>query len=264
MSKSLMLVSQSNSGSTWFSKCLTNTSPHLIGPDKEYFNPVLQNKHRRRMSVFGAEHYPFVLNLAKRQKNWDMDKLLRETWRKDGLNYTKENYLAFVLPRLREHFDFVFFFRDMQWCFPPERVRVMLWYDAWLCSLLANGEVSSGLLQWMDTENATMERRAVAGWQIVRWQLMVMSKALDAPVFKYADILSQPYSDLLKSCSRLTNFGIDARKLADEIESTRKNPPRPSVTYLDQWEDALDFHAGMVEKFEEEQMSYLQERHYFL
>jgi len=242
--KALMLVSQSNTGSSWFAGAMRLSCPELRGPVKEHFNPVLNHEHQRELSgVFGSESYPTVPNLAKRHERGVIDLVLRKTWDSTDLNFTKENYLAYQIDTepFRDRFNMVGLLGKAVDCFPPVRIRVMTWYENWFYSLLINARFDEEMMAWVIDNATTAERRAVIGWTVVRWRLSYVFTQMSVPVVRYETLVHEDEVGLVAEFERLKlPAPLEPQRLARAVVDTRI-PQERSVEHAKQWADALSF-----------------------
>lgn len=233
--KPLLLVSQNNSGSTWFARCIVNGDPRMRdGGHKEFFNPVLNWRHQRDLRPMGCEEHSHVPYLARPMEQSEADLIVRSTWKGKRLTFAKDNNAAFKLDAFQKHFRTIVLLRDVRYCFPPERVRVMVWFAGWYDSILLNGWPSRETRLWLQERGVSlrMEAKAMIGWQLQRWRLQHQIETLGLTWFDYDDLLNL-------SVGALTDRGLE-RGVAEEVVSTRLPPLRPHPDHVRQWVDAFE------------------------
>lgn len=247
MTKPLLLASQSNSGSTWFSQCIAQADPSLRMFPKEFFNPILNTRHFEMLSrTMGCELVNCIGHLARVRSQQEIDTVVERTWQTENYNFTKENYSAFCLVPLAKHFDVFFLFRDIERCFPPERNMVRHWYDCWFWSMLRNGVIHSEMAEFLFAEATNSHRRAVVGWELVRRELKNAAAILEAPVVDYETLITGD-KHVVKIHLAATLPRLSGR-LAEIVLLTRQ-PQADRSQYAAEWADALEFHQQFKTRF---------------
>ena len=80
-----------------------------------------------------------TINLLTRPLNHDRVKsLLEDTWDQAGFDFTKECHLAWSIETFAQFFDCIVLVRPFSSTFPPQRARVMRWYEHLYWSLVNN------------------------------------------------------------------------------------------------------------------------------
>lgn len=255
-----MLVSQSNSGSTWFSRCIAEACPDLIFYRKEFFNPILNHRHQKALAkVFGCELYQCVPNLAARQPQDTVACVIDKTWGVEPYTFTKENYLGFHLAHFANRFDLLGIVCDIGNCFPPARLRVMQWYDNWLHSIVLNGRLEVGAACWVRDVVETAEARALVGWQVYRWVLEEQFSRLRIPSYRYEHLMRLDKPALVSMFDAIgLPQQIDARALASQVVATRK-PEGPALEHARQWREAFEIHSDFVRLFQGPQRTFIRQ-----
>lgn len=241
--KPVMLVSQSNSGSTWFASCLRADPRFDDGGQKEWFNPLLNRRYADELHVLGSELYADVPHLARTPDPTTVRRLIGRTWRAETTppTFCKENFLAFKLEAFAEVFDLMVLLPDRDRAWPPERHRVMVWYDAWFHSMVMNGRFDRDLWQWIvaNDADATPEARALIAWETVRRRLASEADRLGAITLRYGDVLVQSTEELVAA-------GL-SQPQADRVVETRRSPV--VSPHHEQWHDALSIHKEFTRMF---------------
>ncbi len=226
---SLIIFSQSNSGSTWLTSCLRPEYHNRLFP-KEYFNSVLNHKVQRfTYGVVGNEID--WKELCYRATQDEVDEMIRCTWNdQQTYNVTKENYLAFRMHQFCRHFSHAIMLRrDIKWCFPPERARVKTWYNAWYQSMIYNKRIP-----FQVEEPRTHQEKAVFAWQVVAWKMEQQASDLQIPTIDYDDLMHVTKEEFdTKWYSKFLD--------GDKVISTRKLPPSVSYDHCIEWERATEY-----------------------
>lgn len=247
MTKNFLILSQSNSGSTWISKCLKNC--YRLYP-KEYFNSLLNPLIQRQLDeVVGNEQE--YHKLAVQASKPAFHRMMSMTWlAQSEYNATKENFMVFNIPNIIDYFDKVIIYvRPVEYCFPPERGRVKVWYNKWFRSLQINGKICPDIVYAGGC--STHQTKAVLAWQIINWMLVSSAERFGLPVIEHTKIVEYGRDDLAKYIGEW--FDVD------EILRTRMKSPVPSEEqkkFADEWSGALDY-LRMIQEFKSNQISWM-------
>ena len=248
--KPLLLVSQSNSGSSWFARCLAEAHPELRYFDKEFFNPMMNHRHAARLSrSLGCELHSTVDNLASVPDPEDIDQLIASTWGAEAHGFTKENFLAFKIPAFARTFEVFFLFRGADYCFPPERSRVRQWYDAWFWSLWRGGRFTEGQKEWLCARQLSSHERAAVAWMTVRAALQTAARELDLEhrIVDWERCLEYPEDRLPTYLAGVLPPRLSADRVAERILATRRRPEPAPEAHGREWQGALTLAAQFAE-----------------
>lgn len=248
--KPLLLVSQSNSGSSWFARCIAEAHPDLRFFDKEFFNPMMNHRHAARLSrSLGCELHTTVDNLAAVPDPADIKQLIDSTWGAEAHGFTKENFLAYKLPAFARHFEVFLLFRGIDLCFPPERARVRQWYDAWFWSLWRNGRFTEAQKEWICARQVSSHERAVIAWITVRARLLESARELDAEgrIVDWERCIEYPAESLRTYLAGVLPPRLSSDRIADEILATRRGPTPPLEAHAREWSGALSLATQFAE-----------------
>jgi len=228
----LLILSQSNSGSTWLSSCLKDQ--YKLFP-KEYFNSILNYEIQQYAdTILGNEQEYF--NLAVKASKNSFEYMMRYTWlAQNTYNATKENYLAFNIQNIKPYFkEVVMLFRSVKYCFPPQRSRVKVWYNQWYQSLLAHSKICPEITKFNNCIILTHQKKALLAWQVVRWQLELEADRLYIPTIDYDRLMNYSKEEI--------DFNYGKWLDADKIVETRKPctvPTPEQLKFTDEWSEAL-------------------------
>lgn len=248
--KPLLLVSQSNSGSSWFARCIAAAHPELRFFDKEFFNPMLNHRHAARLSrSLGCELHATVDHLAATPDPADIAQLIDSTWGTEAHGFTKENFLAYALPAFAKTFEVFFLFRGIDHCFPPERARVRQWYDAWFWSLWRNERFTEAQKEWICARQVSSHERAVIAWITVRARLRQATRELEAEsrIIDWERCIEYPDESLGAYLAGVLPPRLSPDRVAERILATRQSPPSPPEAHVREWADALSLATRFAE-----------------
>jgi hypothetical protein len=242
MTRPLLLASQSNSGSTWTARVIQEATGLTRPPAKEWFNPILNHKNEEILSRgFGCELTSLRSLLVSPVSHDLVDECMRHVWEPFGWGFTKENFMAYKLPWMRARFNIVVLLPDFRSCFPPERLRVLQWYDSWFAALDESGELERLGLGHLTTRATTARRRAVLAWSVVRRTLQRHAVELKLPMLSYRSLLDAGKDELFIAFGFLGTHA--AERAADIVLATRSTPPPPPESHVSQWLDAFEWKA---------------------
>lgn len=224
----MLLASLPSSGSDWLAGCIARSHPALRYR-REYFSPIANWRRSQRLAtVLGDTLFYTTPQLCRARSRAEIQSLLDSTWRQDGFNFTKENYLAFQIEQFAETFTVIVLLRRFEDTFPPHRHRVMRWYEHFHGALAVNGAVD----EWTVARSATPMNRAAIGYYWFARRLRDAASALCLPIFWFHDLSSLGACDLAR---RLWPAAIDRDALCREILATRSPVERPTGEYRQQW-----------------------------
>lgn len=245
MSRHLIILSQNNSGSTWLSRCISreyNCYP------KEYFNSILNYAVQSDLKGILGNELEYRA-LAKTADPYIFDHAIRNTWKAQSeYTATKENFMVFNVANAIRHFDdVVVLLRSAELCFPPERVRVKVWYNKWWDSLRENEKICPGISAHSITNKYTHQQRAIIAWQICNWKLETDADKYKIPILRYSDLMDADESELTKMCGGL----FDVQKI---IET--RVPATVNHVYLHEWEHAFKTLSD-IQEYKSEQKKWM-------
>ena len=264
--KSLMLLSQPNTGSTWLAECIRLASPKLRSRpgDREFFNPAWNWECAIPLSAFfGGELMSSNQNIARTppvDEYFDFDECLKETWDKSDRDFTKETYLAWQIQAtpMQSRFDVIGLVRDWESSFPPSRGRVKVWYDNIYWSLRRNGKMPDDYFEWENAWVHTAEARAMIAWQIMRWKLerVFASSSNIISVWDFESLtlateseLRTKFAGIFANCGRPMSALPDPDVLARIIVHTR-NHKGTAQQHARQWKPAFNLLPKFIASFE--------------
>jgi len=175
-----MIVSIPNSGTDWLASIIEKWGSGLRYYRKEFFNPICNPRYGQQLELgFGCELVSCYRNIGVRSADQvkTLDDVYRRTWMRENWNFDKENFSAFKVPWLAEHFELVFLYRSYDSMFPPSRLRVLAWYDA-IYNALADADMA------IRSKIGLRERARVA--HSLCWDEMIpQARRLGAPILDY-------------------------------------------------------------------------------
>jgi hypothetical protein len=161
----------------------------------------------------------------------EVDKLLDDTWRKDGYTFTKENYLPFHLEAFSQFFEVVILLREFENTFPPRRHRVMQWYEHFCYAIYSAGQLDAKSRLLCTSSRA---RAAVGYYWMVR-QYLHFSKQCGIPVLWWGDLNG--------SC--IPQKSWLPLNVSDVVSSTKAERISCSEQYDIYWQDAFTVFAKL-------------------
>jgi hypothetical protein len=248
----LMLLSHPNGGSTWFSNCIDDANDGVSLYRKEFFNPILNQKHYAVLAPhLGSELYPCVSNISKGLSPEIVKDLVADSWEKEPYNFTKEIYLAFCGEHFANHFLMLGLVRDIKYTFPPLRIRVASWYVSCYWSVILSGKVVDATMsEFLSSTCNTMQRQSVVGFQFIRWGMEMSFERIGCEVFDFDWLLTATPDMLATALEKVGSPLIDPELTASKIISTRTPPADPLLKpYAADWKDALDYHRDFMAAF---------------
>ena len=224
-----LLASMPSSGSDWLAKCICKANPSFVYA-REYFSPICNPEIAERLSLcVGDTMASTYQKLTKTSDIQSIYALLDDTWRKSGFTFTKENYLAFQIYPFAEFFDIVILLRKFSDTFPPNRHRVMVWYEHFYASISDDSVLKTVSV------NSPMDRAAIGHYAFAS-KMLASAKAGSIPVCFYHTI-----SD-------------DASKLPGEniqeiVERSLVTADRPSSHWFKLWRNAIRLYDSLETRF---------------
>lgn len=249
----LLLVSQPNSGSTWFSNCIAKANPAIAMYPKEFFNPVLNQKYYEALAPhLGCELYPCIGNIAKELDAATVDKILTDSWHKEPYNFTKEVFFSFCAEVFSRRFHTFGVTRDISYTFPPLTVRVVGWYVACFHSIMSHGLADCELKGFLRSTATDLQRQAVAGWQLMRWRMDWALDRIGCEVFDFDQLMTASEDSLAEDLAKIQSPLIDPVLTARQIVESRVSPtPADMKPHALEWRETLGYHSDLVRRFEQ-------------
>lgn len=213
--KSLLMLTMPNSGSTWFANLLGKFLPGCRYYEKEFFNPVCNMKHEivlRRN--FGSELVSCYRNIAS-AGTADIDDDIVATWGRENYTFTKECQSAFKLEAFLRHFRVFAFLRPEADSFPPARARVWSFYEHAWHSLVYHGYA----LHAESTPD-----RAIEAFRVIYRHVVTDAERHGVPIIYYNDLFGEREA-LRKLLAKA--IGYDGDALLDAVVATRVRTVRP-------------------------------------
>ena len=141
MTKPVLLAALPSSGSAWIADCYASAYPDQRCT-REFFSATYNWQMAKRLEQdCGDMMYATVPLLAQTLDRDRVKKLLEDTWEQAGFDFTKECHLAWSLESFAEFFDCIVLVRSFNFTFPPNRARVIRWYEHLYWSLWINGRL---------------------------------------------------------------------------------------------------------------------------
>jgi hypothetical protein len=136
-----LILSLPNSGTDWLCPILAEHGG-LRYYHKEFFNPICNWQYGHVLEAgFGCELPSCHQNIARGGEAADLESIYRQTWAREEWNFDKENFSPLKADWFARHFRLAFLLRPSDSLFPPSRLRVWAWYDAFYCAFLAAGRL---------------------------------------------------------------------------------------------------------------------------
>lgn len=251
--QSLLLVSQPNSGSTWFSNCIARANPAIAMYPKEFFNPVLNQKYYAALAPhLGCELYPCVGNISKELDAPTVDKIVTDSWDKEPYNFTKEVFFSFCAEEFSRRFHTFGVTRDISYTFPPLTVRVVGWYVACFHSIMSHGLGECELKEFLRSTATDLQSQAVAGWQLMRWRMDLALDRIGCEVFDFDQLMTASEDSLAEHLAKIQSPLIDPVLTAKQIVESRVSPtPANMKPHALEWRETLGYHSDLVRRFEQ-------------
>jgi hypothetical protein len=151
MSRPVLLATTPSSGSAWIADCYAEAYPERRCT-REFFSATYNWKMAKRLEQdCGDMMYATVNHLARSSDPDRVHRLLQDTWDQCEFDFTKECHLAWSLEAFAEFFDCIVLIRPFAATFPPQRARVIRWYEHLYYSLAINSRLDSFCLNAGDT-----------------------------------------------------------------------------------------------------------------
>lgn len=236
----LLLAALPSGGSDWFASCIRMAQPTLRYA-REFFCPMCNWQYAGRLERdLGDTTYAATDKLCVEMTDDSLNSLLNDTWRREDYNFCKENYLPWKLTAFSKQFTTVVLVRDFDDTFPPNRQRVIRWYEHFYCALFNAGQLDEESV--MEATNPTA--RAAIGFFYFRQKLIDMAHELDLPLIYVSKITRQNATEITDAVKRVP---VDTQALVDAIVQTRRNVVRPAMHFV-QWQDAIELHKRLDSK----------------
>lgn len=138
MSRPVLLATIPSSGSSWIADCYEQAYPDRRCT-REFFSATYNWKLAERLEQdVGDMMYATIPLLTAGLSVERVWKLLDDTWDQFGFEFTKECHLAWSLESFSVFFDCIVLVRPFEATFPPNRARVIRWYEHLYWSLFMN------------------------------------------------------------------------------------------------------------------------------
>jgi hypothetical protein len=240
----LLLASLPSSGSDWCARAICASNPTLIYA-REYFCPFVNWKDSQRLEqTLGDTLSANTGRLVRGITLPALDSLLEETWRRSGASFTKENYLPYQLETFAERFEVIILLREFCETFPPNRRRVLMWYEHFGVSLQAASHLDMFCCEHMTTP---MNRAAIGHYWFTRRYLQAAA-IIKCPVLWFGDMLVENAATI---CDRLGDCSANPDGIAMELVKTRSRSERP-IEHLEQWTAATELHDELQRRYGQE------------
>lgn len=235
----LMLAALPSGGSDWIATCIAEANPHLRYA-REFFCPTINWRMAARLEqTLGDTMFANTARMCWPIMPRDVDALLNDTWRQTSFNFTKENYLPFQLEQFAAHFDVLVLLRSFDETFPPNRHRVMQWYEHFYGALVASCRIGRDAL---DCESTPMTR-ATVGYYWFAKQLAQTARKIQAPLLTTEFLRTASREEIARA---LPSELMESLATASRIVETRQDIPRPAGEYQDQWKSAGELYRRLV------------------
>lgn len=238
----LLLATMPSSGSDWVADCICKANPQLVYA-REFFNPTVNWRRAERLERdLGDITFAAAPQLCRNVSRQAVQSLIADTWRQAAFTFTKECYLAFQLEHFAETFSVVVLLRRFADTFPPNRQRVMRWYENFHGALRVAGLLNS----YCQSRSETPMNRAAIGYYWFAKQLHETASGLGAKVLWFHDLASMSPESL---AAKLAGLPFDVAKFVDVVVKTRDVAPRPSGEYQEQWQAAAALYCDLEGRY---------------
>jgi hypothetical protein len=226
----VLLAALPSGGSDWVASCIQRANPFLIYA-REFFCPMCNWQHSQRLEqTVGDTLHNNTLKMIEPISRLEVESLLNDTWRTTDYCFTKENYLAFQLEPFSYFFDIVVLVRSFEDTFPPNRRRVMSWYEHFFCSIVSSKKAKDA--QYLGT---TPMNRAAIGHFLWANQLKAMAAKLGLPILDFGTLM---HGDQDQISLMLDDVPFSPQCFTDAVLESRKEIERPQE-FAEQWKDAF-------------------------
>jgi hypothetical protein len=228
-SKGLVLASMPSSGSDWLAECMVKADPSLKY-SREHFSPLCNLADSELLCRYMGDYlYGTTHNLSTELPSPHLSSILEGCWNGRGLNFTKENYLAFKLPAFAKQFGVVVLARRTEDTFPPNRQRVTAWYEHAYHAAVAARLVSRDM---QDRVRTPMDK-AVVGHQLFLRRMLSDARALGLPILWWHDLIGG------EAHTAINPTTDKEYALVSEIVETATPRPKPLREFEDLFAPAL-------------------------
>lgn len=213
-SSQFALLSLPSCGTDWLAKAIVARNPSLVYY-REFFNPICNLRHYNELaSSFGCELYETVSHLAQpiASPTLGVDRepfianAYESTWLRESIQFTKENFSAFIADFYVERFTTFILYRPWEMCFPPSRLRVYSWYSAMFSSLFENADhyhcpdvdaSFADLFQFIATLNPTPQEKCVLAHHAYFHRLLTTAQTHGITPIRYSILASAQSLDVM-------------------------------------------------------------------
>lgn len=208
------MLTMSSSGGKWLAGAIAAELPGCRYYDKEFFNPITNQKHERVLvRNFGSELISCYRNIAlPGDERIDAD--IEETWGAENYTFTKECYSPFKLAVFKRHFTCFALLRRTEQCFPPLRFRVWSFYEHVWHALSEAGYAMTA---------ETMKDRAMEAHRKCYNVIKHDALALNVPIIYFDDLQQDGVETLAGKIAACTRHAGSARKIAERLIATRQD-----------------------------------------
>jgi hypothetical protein len=228
MTKPVLLAALPSSGSAWIADCYAAAYPDQRCT-REFFSATYNWRMAKRLEQDCGDMMLATIPLLTTSLDCDrVERLLQDTWGQVGFEFTKECHLAWSLESFAEFFECIVLVRSFASTFPPQRARVIRWYEHLYWSLAMNDLLDEFCMKAGETPTT---RAAIAHYFGTR-RLCEAAKNIGTKVV---------VSDELSFPDRYHELEVLAK-------STVKTIARPAE-HLECWRDAFDLHDLLESKY---------------
>ena len=241
----LILASLPSSGSDWFAQALCASDPALIYA-REYFCPFVNWEQAERLErTLGDTLLRNSERLTQGITATALSELVEDTWKRSGATFTKENYIPFQVETFAERFRVIILLREFRLTFPPNRRRVLLWYEHFGQALISAGRLDS----FCESHAKTPMNRAALGHYWFSRRYMDAARTIGCPVVWFGQLMNMTEQEITDAVAMP---GINAEQLARQVVLTRKPIARPEE-HMPQWAAAYELHSELEQRYGSEE-----------